>query len=134
MKEVEQTVKVLEGEGHAIWTIARSSTAMKLDYHLSLCYPTDMEVAAREMDSLLWFMLQKAAGFSIPRVDEGRGLECCPNPPVARLRGRSYQELMVRTPVRLGGMGYRSLVETSLAAYIGGVEQALPHLRGKGNL
>ena len=53
-REVEQTVKVLEGEGHALWTIARSSTAMKLDYHLSLCYPSDMEEAAREMDSLLW--------------------------------------------------------------------------------
>ena len=108
--------------------------AMKLDYRLSLCYPSDMEVAAREMDSLLWFMLQKAAGFSIPRVDEGRGVECCPNPPVARLRGRAYQELMVRTPVRLGGMGFRSLVETSLAAFIGGVEQALPHFIGEGGV
>ena len=130
-REVEQIVKVLDQEGQSIWTIARSSTAMKLDYALPLCYPTDMEVAAKEMDNLLWLMLEKSAGFSIPRVDEGRGLECCPNPPVGRWQGRSYQELMVRTPVRLGGMGLRSSVETSVAAFIGGVEQALPHFIGK---
>ena len=39
-REVENIVKVMGGEGQSIWTIARSSTAMKLDYHLSLCYPT----------------------------------------------------------------------------------------------
>ena len=79
-------------------------------------------------------MLEKSAGFPIPRVDEGRGLECCPNPPIVRWQGRSYQELMVRTPVRLGGMGLRSVVETSLAAYVGGVEQALPHFVGEGGI
>ena len=31
--EVVQIVKVLEREGQGIWTIARSSTAMKLDFH-----------------------------------------------------------------------------------------------------
>ena len=131
---MEQIVKVLDGEGQAIWAIARSSTAMKLDYHLSLCYPSDMEVAAREMDNRLWFMLQKAAGFSIPRVDEGRGVECCPSPPIRRWNGRSYQDLMVRTPVRLGGMGYRSVSETSLVAFVGGVEQALSHFMGEGGV
>ena len=74
--EVEQVVDVLEGEGQAIWTIARASTVMKLDYHLSLCYPSDMEVAAREMDRLLWSMVERAAGLSIPKLEEGRGVEC----------------------------------------------------------
>ena len=46
-KEVEQVLKVLQGEGQAIWTVARSSTLMKLDYHLALCYPTDMVEACR---------------------------------------------------------------------------------------
>ena len=45
--EVSEIVKVSEGEGQAIWTIARSSTAMKLDYHLSLCYPSDMAEAEK---------------------------------------------------------------------------------------
>ena len=73
-KEVEKIVSVMEGEGQAIWTILRSSTAMKLDYHLSLCYPSDMLLAAREMDNLLWLMLEKAAGLNIPRIDGVRGV------------------------------------------------------------
>ena len=81
-KEVAKIVSVMEGEGQSIWTILRSSTAMKLDYHLSLCYPSDMELAAKEMDNLLWLMLEKAAGINIPAVDGGRGFECCPAPPV----------------------------------------------------
>ena len=41
---------------------------------------------------------------------------------------------MMRTPVRLGGMGLRSAAETSLAAFVGGVEQAVPHFVGEGGL
>ena len=47
---------------------------MKLDYHLSLCYPTDMEEAAREMDRLFWSMVERTARLSIPKQEEGRGL------------------------------------------------------------
>ena len=36
-REVEEVLSTLEGEGQAIWTVARSSTLMKLDYHISLC-------------------------------------------------------------------------------------------------
>ena len=71
--DVEQVLKVLQGEGHAIWTVARSSTIMKLDYHLALCYPTDMAEAAREMDKLLYKMVDSSSDLSIPRVNEGRG-------------------------------------------------------------
>lgn len=130
-REVQEIVNVLEGEGQSIWTIARASTAMKLDFHIALCYPSDMEEAARLMDEILWNMLEKAAGLSIPRVDEGRDLECCPLLPVNRLQHRAYQDWMVRMPVRLGGMGLRSVADTSLAAYIGGVEQALSHFLGR---
>ena len=130
--EVQEIVKVLEGEGQAIWTIARSSTATKLDYHLSLCYPSDMAEAARQMDSQLISMLNSATGLTIPMVEEGRGVEHCPQPGVTRLTGKSYQNWMIRTPVRLGGMGLRSVAETSLAAFIGGVEQSVPHFVGEG--
>ena len=129
-RELGEIVRVLEGEGQSIWTIARASTAMKLDYHLALCYPTDMEEASRQMDDILWSMVEKAAGVSIPRVEEGRGVECCPLLPVDRLQYRSYQDWMMRMPVRLGGMGLRSVADTSLAAFIGGIEQALTHFVG----
>ena len=36
-KEVNEVLEVLQGEGQAIWTVIRSSTLMKMDYHLSLC-------------------------------------------------------------------------------------------------
>ena len=133
-KEVEEIVSVLDGEGQAIWTIARSSTAMKLDYHLSLCYPSDMAEAAKEMDDLLLSMVENATKLSIPMVDLGQGVEHCPLPEVERLQGKSYQNWMMRQPVRLGGMGLRSLAETSLAAFIGGVEQSVPHFVGERGL
>ena len=133
-REVSLIVKVMKGEGQAIWTIARSSTAMKLDYHLTLCYPSDMNTAGREMDTCLWNMLGQAAGFAIPRVDGGRGLECCLAPPVRTLQRKSYQDWITRTPVRLGGMGFRSVEETSLLAYIGGVEQDLSNCIGEGGV
>ena len=41
---------------------------------------------------------------------------------------------MMRTPVRLGGMGLRSVAETSLSAFVGGVEQVVPHFVGQGGL
>ena len=59
-------------------------------------------------------------------------MECCSE--VTKLVGRSYQDWMLRTPVRLGGMGLRSVSETSLAAYIGGVVQDVTHFAGKGGI
>ena len=72
--EVEQVVDLLEGEGQAIWT---------------LCYPSDMEEVAREMDRLLWSMVERAARLSIPKQEESLGLECVLTVPIARLTGRT---------------------------------------------
>ena len=130
-REVGQVLKVLQGEGQAIWTVARASTLMKLDYHLALCYPSDIVEAAKEMDKLLKNMVECATGMSIPLLDEGRGVECCPQTTVTRLQGRSYQEFMLRLPVRQGGMGLRSMEDVSMAAFVGGVEQSLPHFTGE---
>ena len=91
-REVEQVLETLEGEGQSIWTVARASTLMKLDYHISLCYPSDMEEAAKEMDILLWRMMEKATNLKIPKVEEGRGVECCLQIPVTRHQGGSYQD------------------------------------------
>ena len=87
---------------------------MKLDYHLALCYPTDSAQAASEMDQLLYNMLEGATDLDIPKVDTGRGVECCPQVPVTREQGKSYQDWMVRLPIQLGGMGMRSMVNISL--------------------
>jgi hypothetical protein len=88
-REVREVLEVLQGEGQAIWTVLRSSTIMKLDYHLALCYPSDMAEAASEMDNLLFNMLEGATDMDIPRLDMGRGFECCPQLPVTRQQGKS---------------------------------------------
>ena len=47
---------------------------------------------------------------------------------VPNLWGRSYQCLLARQPVKLGGLGLRSLVETRHPAFLGGLEMAAPYL------
>ena len=44
---------------------------MKLDDHMASCYPTDMVEAAKEMDKLLYSMVEASApaGLSIPKTD-----------------------------------------------------------------
>ena len=87
-----------------------------------------------EMDRILLSMVQKATGLAIPMVDQGIGVEHCPRPPVTRVAEKLYQNWNMRTPVRLGRMGLKSVAETSLAAFVGGVEQAVPHFVGEGGL
>ena len=76
----------------------------------------------------LYNMMVGAIDLDISKVNMGRGVECCPLVLVTRKPGKSYQDWMVRLPIRLGGMGMRSMVDISLAVYIGSVEKALHHL------
>ena len=45
--------------------------------------------------------------------------------------GISYQEWVLRLPVRLGGFGFRSLEDTVGMAFIGALEQAVPAFCGQ---
>ena len=132
-EEVDKVKKVLgENDSQAMWIILKCSLAQKFDWHLSLCYPTDIREAAMEMDSVLWDMLQHCTRLHIPRAEEGLGVECVLGlPGVASLQGRSFQRWLVHQPVKLGGLGLRSQVETSAAAFIGGVEMSLPTFTGE---
>lgn len=47
------------------------------------------------------------------------------------LQNHSFQHWLVREPIKMGGLGLRSLVETSPVAFVGGVEMAIPHLTGE---
>ena len=44
---------------------------------------------------------------------------------------RTFQEWVIRLPVRLGGFGIRSLNETSCIAFLGALEQAIPAFQGQ---
>ena len=56
-----------------------------------------------------------------------------PVPVVGRL-GRSFQDLMVRLPVKLGGFGFRSLEDTATTAFLGALEQAIPFFPGEAGI
>ena len=75
-------------------------------------------------------MLEAAVGTHIPRGEEGRGWETVLDVPVVGRGGHSFASWVVRLPVKQGGMGFRSLVETSQVAFIGTVEQVIPTFGG----
>ena len=85
---------------------------------------------ARWLDSRLWVILETATGLLIPRQDQGLGWECVLPIPVQGRGGRSFQEWVVRLPVRLGGFGLRSLEETAGVAFLGALEQSVPSFPG----
>ena len=64
-------------------------------------------------------------GQHAPRQEEGLGLECLLDMPVDTMDGHSFQETLVLLPIRLQGFGLRSFADTTLTAFIGGVELAL---------
>ena len=130
-REAEKTVKVLELEKQALWSVLRSSLAQRLDYWLQLCYPTDVLVAAARMDAVLWNVLQVATGSTIPRGADYNTWGCVPNVPAEGLGGRSFQEWVVRQPVKLGGLGLRGQVDLSPVAFIGALEQTVAGFQGE---
>ena len=120
--------------GHYIKRVLRSSVSQKLDYWLTLVYPSQVRAAAQRMDKLQMQVLETLLGMKIPLVGEGLGWDCPLWLPVDNLDGRSFQNWVIRQPVKSGGFGLRSNVETSPAAYIGGLEQSLPHFTGEGGV
>ena len=82
---------------------------------------------------VLWSTQPSAAKMydSIPRGNEGLGYECVLATPIQRHLGRSYQDWLMRTPVRLGGFGLRSMVDVRNVAFVGGLEMALPSFAGE---
>ena len=125
--EVRHMSGVLESSRQSLWVMLRSSISQRLDYWLTLVYPSQMKRAAEKMDNLILEVMEKLLGCPIPMSETGEHWNCPVNVPVDGLQGRSFQSWILRLPIRSGGLGIRSNVETSAAAFIGGVEQALPH-------
>ena len=82
------------------------------------------------MDNLQMQVLEALVGMRIPLQGEGLGWDCPLQLPIQGLDGRTFQHWVIRQPIRGGGLGLRSNVEISLVAFIGGLEQALPHFTG----
>jgi hypothetical protein len=47
------------------------------------------------------------------------------------MTGKSFQTWVAKMPIRLGGLGLRCQADISPLAYIGALEQALPHFGGE---
>ena len=86
------------------------------------------------MDKLEWAVLEALLGSHIQLQGEGHGWDCPLWLPVQGLDGRSFQQWVIRQPIKMGGFGVRSKVETSPAVFIGGIEQSLPHLTCDGGI
>ena len=97
--DLEKVSNILAEDNQALWVALHRSIAHKMDYHLSLCYPTDILPVARHLDSALWSAFELAVGQHVPRQEEGLGLECVVDVPVDNLQGRSFQDHFVRLPI-----------------------------------
>ena len=128
--QVDKVMHLLREDAQAAWVLLSSALAHQLDYSLMLQYPSDMLEGARALDARLWAAVEQVSGQPhIAREEEGGGVECVLElPGIPDLDGRSFQHLLVPQPVKLGGCGLRSLVETRFPAFIGGLEQALPYM------
>ena len=129
-KIAETTCEVLESERQSLWTLLRLSLSQQLDYWLQLCYPSNVRAAANKMDDVLWKVLETTAFSRIPRNDSDSPWENVTKIVIPGLQEQSFQEWVVRQPIKLGGFGLRSQVDLSLAAYIGAVEQVIPSFTG----
>ena len=122
---MEKVTSILSVDSQALWLALHRSLTHKMDYHLSFCYSSDILLVAQLLDTVLWAAYEPAIGKHVPRRQEGLGTECMLDLPVDNLQGKSFQELFTRLPIKLRGFGLLSLVDTSPAAFIGGIEMAL---------
>ena len=132
--EVEEISEILSMDSQALWVVLLRSLAHKMDYHLSLSYPSDIMPIAEHLDAVFWSLLERAVGQQIPRSGMGLGCECVLDLSVDSMAGKSFQELFVRTSIKLRGFGLRSLVHTSPAAFIGKVERSVSAFGGEEGL
>ena len=130
----DKTCSLLENDLQAKWTLLTSSVAQKMSYSLSIQYPSDILLAATQIDNILWSMMERATGLHIPRDEERRGVECVLDVPVRGLQGRSFQHWLARLPVRERGMGLRSMVDIIPTAFIGSLEMSFPFFCGEGSM
>ena len=124
--KAERAVKVLAGERQSLWAVLKWSVTQQMDYWLQLSYPSDMSAAGAGLDRKIWRVLEATIGSKIPEGTERGERDCVLDVPVDELNGLTFQQVVVRLPVRLGGLGIKSLVQLSPAAFAGPVEQCVP--------
>ena len=106
------------------------SISQRFIYFLQLSPPSLVEPVAEWLDGEMWRYLERCCGFRIPRKREPGAPHI--NIPLEEYDQSTYQEWVVRLPVRLYGWGFRSLKDIAGPAYIGALETAVPFMAGRG--
>ena len=130
-RRASRVCQVLKGESQAIWCVLQLSMQQQFGYWLSLVHPTQVARAAARVDTILREVLEEVGGFAIPQEGGDLDYTCPMGPEVAWLRGRSFQAISSTLPIKSGGLGIRSQVDLSPAAWLGALEQALPDFSGE---
>ena len=125
--EAARVCEVMGEERQALWSILRSSLSQKMDYWLQLVHPSQIFLAAERMDRIILGVLKVCGDLNTSPEVRRQDWVCT-------VQGRTFQDWVTRLPIKLGGLGLRSLVELSPAAYLGGLEQSLPHFVGEGGV
>ena len=123
--KAEKAVKVLRGERQALWSVLKWSLSQQFEYWLQLSYPSDVKEAAAALDRKLWRVLEACIGSLIP---EGGASDSVMEGPLGSIQGLSFQQMVVRLPVKMGGLGLRSQEHLRYAAFVGAVEQSVPQI------
>ena len=122
---------MLEGESQSLWAVIRLSLQQQFGYWLSLVHPSQVAAAAKRVDAVTLKVLQEVAGFKVPQIGDELPYTCPMGQEVPHLEGRSFQSILTGLPVKYGGLGLRSQLEQSPAAWVGALEQALPFFQGR---
>ena len=117
---------VLAGEVQTLWTLLRMSIMQQFDYWLQLVHPSQVKKSAARLNKVVRMVLEKILGAAIPEEGEGLNYTCPLQAEVRGLKGNSFQTLLATLPIKCGGFGLRDQVQLSPAAYVAGLEQAIP--------
>ena len=104
----------------------RLSIIQQFDYWLQLVHPTQIRKAAERVNKLIVEVLENIWGIPVPQSE--RELDYSP---IFNVGIRSLQSIIQTLPVKLGGLGLRDQIKLSPAAYVAGLEQALPFFGGE---
>ena len=74
--EIHKMQEVLEPSRQSMWALLRSSICQRLDFWLTMVYPSQMEKCAERMDNLIINAIQKLLGSQIPLKEEGQNWNC----------------------------------------------------------
>ena len=109
--DASKATDLLSCNRQALWSALRLSIVQRFQYICQHVSPSLCEPVAAWLDTQLWSVLEAATGITIPRSYRGGEGDLVVNVPVEGLGGKSFQEWVIRLPIKLHGWGLRSLEE-----------------------